>query len=257
MISACLALVIGVSSFFLAESQTPGTGIQGPDPELAETENVRQLLWGEDALPLEESESDSASWVPVSLRYVEHDSDFYVFLELKNDSDTEAIAPILVTELLIEGDSYGEEEIRSDNSWVLAGESAFYHTLGFYGGSLGIGDWDQEMLSIKPDLYTSEPTLDPSLIRVEDDRLFNDGEEPLGEVYFAAIIRDNAGIYTATCSGPYTGAVTPPGRSVKLSSALDEAYIPGCGFFFAGDPASEALGYGQPYRTEYVISGII
>ncbi len=237
-------------------AQTPGADIQGPDPEISEAGGVRQLLWGEDAVPLSGVEANQGTWVPVSLRYVEDPNDFYVFLELRNTSDTNELAPIVVTNLSVEGDSYGEEEIRADNSWVPAGSSAFYHTLNYYGGSLSIGDWDEERLSLRADPYAKVPQVSPSVIRVEGDRIYNDGTQPLGEVSFVAIVRDEAGIYTATCSGPYTGAITPPGRSVKLSSPLDETVIPLCGFFFAGDPASEALGIGAPYRTEYVLEAI-
>lgn len=256
MIRLLLTLAVFLSTGSGVVAQTPENGVEGPDPEIAEAQNVRQLLWGEDAVPLDELESDPGAWLPVSLRYVEGQDDFYVFVELKNISDSAAMAPIFVTNLLIEGDSYGEEEFRADNPWVPAGGSAFYHALRFYGGSLSIGDWDQEVFSVKSDPHAEQPSFDHSLIRVEGERLHNDGEQPLGEVSFAAIVRDEAGIYTATCMGPSTGAITPPGRSVKLSSPLDEESIPQCGFFFAGDPASEALGIGAPYRTEYVIEAI-
>jgi hypothetical protein len=255
---------MAVSNTIVSVAQTPQTGIQGPEPEIKEAEGVRQLLWGNDATPLDETESDPldetesdpGTWVPVSLRYVETPDDFYIFFELRNTSESDVMAPILVIDLSIEGTSYGTEEIRADNLWAPAGGSVFYHTLSFYGGSLGIGDWDREQFSVKPDPYADPPSFDPSLIRVEDDRVHNDGQEPLGEVSFSAIVRDEAGIFTATCSGPYTGAITPPGRSVKLSSPMDEETIPQCGFFFAGDPASEALGIGAPYRTEYVLEAI-
>lgn len=252
----CLVVAMAVSNTIVSVAQTPQTGIQGPEPEITEAEGVRQLLWGSDATPLDETGSVLGSWVPVSLRYVESPDDFYVFLELRNVSESDLMAPVLLVDLLVEGQSYGTEEFRADNSWVPAGGSAFYHALQFYGGSLGIGDWDQEQFSVQQDQYADPPSIAPSLIRVEGDRVHNDSQVPLGEVYFLAIVRDEAGIYTATCSGPYTGAITPPGRSVKLSSPMDEGTIPQCGFFFAGDPASEALGIGAPYRTEYVLEAI-
>lgn len=252
----CLVVAMAVSNTIASVAQTPQTGIQGPEPEIGEAEGVRQLLWENDATPLDKTGPVLGSWVPVSLRYVESPDDFYVFVELRNMSESDLMAPIFVIDLSIEGTSYGTEEIRADNPWVPAGESAFYHTLNFYGGSLGIGDWDQEQFSVKTDPYADRPSFDPSLIRVEDDRVHNDGQKQLGEVSFLAIVRDEAGIFTAACSGPYTGAITPPGRSVKLSSSMDEETVPQCGFFFAGDPASEALGIGAPYRTEYVLEAI-
>lgn len=239
-----------------AGAQTPESGIVGPDPEVTEVSGARQLRWGQDALPVPESEATGAAWVPMSVRYVEYEDEMYIFVELRNASGSDAAAPILISELSIEGDSYGQEELYPDNGWVPAGASAFYFTSSFYGGSLAVGDWDAEAFTVRPNPYSSVVPFDSSLIRIEGERLFNDGDTPLGEVYFTAIIRDDGGIFTAGCMGPYTGALTPPRRSVKLSSSLDETEVPSCGFSAAGDAGSEALGHGAPYRTEYVISRI-
>lgn len=237
-------------------AQTPSAEGQRANPEVSEAPGTRQLLWNDDAEALPTIEGGGDFWVPASLRYVEVPDDFYTFTELRNDSDEDALAPVLVFELFIEGQSYGTEEVYPDNYWVPAGQSAFYHSLHFYGMSLALEDWDEEVLSVRGSTSYTVDEVDTSSVRVEGDRLFNDGELPLGEVYFQSIIRDSDGIYTASCSGPYTGATTPPGRSVKLSDPLDEEYVPECGFTRVGQQSSESLGIGAPYTTEYVISSI-
>lgn len=239
---------------FAQDATPPAAEIKGPDPQIAEERRTKEFLWGEDAAMLLDEAGGESVWKPVSVRFRQEDDEFYVFAEVVNTSEDDLVAPSLMVELLIEGESYGVEDVSPVGYWIPAGESAFFEVGTLYSGSIQFGDWDEERFFIEETTFYSPEDVDTTGIRLEGDRVYNDRDSRVPEVRTSSIIRDGAGVYTASCFGPYTGAAIPPGRSVRLSGSISSSDLPRCGFSVVGFEASEALGYGEPYSVEHIIS---
>lgn len=245
--------------FALILLPTPGLSQGTPTttgPVEKSSATALELTWPTDSVaPLGEGEGQPV-WSPISARFIAADADFYFFSEFRNTSPNPLIAPILSVELLTEGQSFGSERLSPTNEWVPAGGSVFYQSLSFFGNSLLIGDWDDQVFSLEPNTYADVDMSEYESLRIDGDRIFNDGGSPIGEIYFAEIIRDSAGIFTASCGGPATGALIPPGKSVRAPGLTDGNEPGRCGFSQAGMDGSASLGYEDDFVNAFVIGQI-
>lgn len=187
---------------------------------------------------------------------MQDDDELYFFAEIANTSDAAREAPLLNVELFSGDDSFGIERQSSEVAWVPPGASAFYQTSNLFSGSLLLGDWDTEVFRLEANPYSDVNRDDFTAVRIEGDGVYNDGTSPLGELYFREIVRDDAGIFAASCLGPYTGATIPVGKSVRAVGLGDLADPGGCGFSSAGEIASESLGTGGDFSAEHVLGSI-
>ncbi len=238
-----------------AAAQTPvATSVRSKTIENT-SGTASEMLFATNTAPLESIDGVSGVWVPVSIRYVYADS-LYVFAELRNDSDTAQLSPRLNIELSTGGTSFGITTIAAENAWSPAGSSVFYKALNVFGGSLEIGDWDTQVLTLSAETYNDVETQDTENIRVQDGRVFNDGTTLIGPISWQEIIRDGDGIFTATCQGPAAGANIPPSKSVKVVGGFKKDHVGGCGFAAVGMPAAIALGHADTFTSDYVIGRV-
>lgn len=249
VLAVIAALVLCGSSVF---AQTPSVG----SASITTSDTAYQILWGEGAELLDDGSGSGAIWRPISLRLFLTDSDMNIAAELVNTSDVPMTAPNLSLVLSSDGQSLGTEEFSSENEWVPAGGSAFYQHLNVFGGSLFIEDWDDYAITLAQSPFRSPDFAAYDSLEINGERLTNNGEVAIGEVYFIEVERDAEGIFTASCMGVWTGANILPGKSVRAPGLGDVGNPGGCGFAFNGEPASESLGIGGPYTAEHVISSI-
>lgn len=224
-------------------------------PEFSATESAFQLLWDEGAPPLADQLGAATTWVPVSFRLILTE-DMNIEVEIRNTADTPMATPDLVVKLMSEGQSLGTEIFASENEWVPAGGSAFYQYLNVFGGSLFIGDWDETILTVDTDTFLSPNMGAYESLIIDGDRISNNGTQTIGEISFISVLRDAEGIYSASCSGPETGANLLPGKSVRARGLGDNDDPGGCGFAIEGIAGSESLNIGGPFTEEHVIARI-
>lgn len=223
---------------------------------ISESETVRQILWSDGEDMLDDGTGAGAIWQPQSARFVVTESDMLLFMEIVNTSDTPQVAPFLNVELLSEGVSFGTESVVTENLWIPSEGSAFYQALGVFGGSLLIGDWDTEIFTLEPDTVNSVVPHQFEGISTDGERVTNNGPDTLGDIYFTEVVRDSQGIFTAACTNISTGALLPPGKTIRAPGLNDTDSPGGCGWAFDGQDASEALAIGGPYSNEFVIAFI-
>lgn len=235
-----------------AMAQTPTASTEG----VTSSDIAYQMLWGDSGELLDDGSGSGPVWKPVSLRLYLTESDMNIAAEIVNTSDTPLTAPDLSLELLSGGESFGVEIVSSENEWVPAGGSAFYQFLNIFGGSLFINDWDEVSVTLAQSPYRSPDFAAYENLSIDGERLTNNGDTPIGEVYFIEVERDSDGIFTSSCMGVWTGANILPGKSVR-AAGLDGVSSPGgCVFAYEGESASESLGIGGPYTAEHVIASI-
>jgi hypothetical protein len=175
------------------------------------------MIWQPGTLVLDDGSGSGPIWDAVSLRLMMTSDSMALQAEFRNTSGIPQAAPELNMTLLTEGQSLGTENYSPENEWAAAGSSVYYQWCCVLGGSLFVGDWDDVQLWLAPP-YFGPPNMaayENLSIDMSKERLTNNGVDTLGEVSFAAILRDSAGIFTGSCFGPYTGANLLPGKSVR------------------------------------------
>ncbi len=226
-------------------------------PKVTKAKGVVEYRWSKDAGLLLDVAGNASPWRPVSARFIDHEGESFAFIEVYNTSGEALLTPTLHVELFSEGASYGDETfLGSERSWTPSHHSSFFQTASLYGGSIASTDWDELVLTVEDTYYQDSAIQDTSRVQIKQNRLFNVGDTPVGKVYTSIIRTDQDGVFTASCMGPFTGAITQPGKSVRFSAPMASSYHPICGFSVAGEHASETLKIGGPYKAAYVINQI-
>jgi hypothetical protein len=250
-----LALVLLLTPVSLAaQDATPAAVIEvttttkGSASETRYPTNADQLLTV-DGVP--------SGWTPVSVRYYDAEDGLFVYIELRNDSGVDQLTPRLYADLSLEGVSYGQDEVWSVNAWTPAGESAYFQSLSFFGGSLSLGDWDAETWYVTNDTYNDPAIQDTSRVLVKDGRVANKTDAVVGTINFATIVRDGEGVFVGSCLDTSTGANIPPGKSVRVRNLHQPGdRTPTCGFTSNGMASSGDLEISGDFMTTTIISAI-
>lgn len=213
------------------------------------------LAWPQDQL-LDDLSGAGPVWWVKSMRIVDDEEGVGVYTEVVNTTDSYLSAPTLVVEFLTGGSSFGLDSIWPGVSVVPPQGSAYYQTSALYDGSIGFGDWDDQVVSLEANTFSDREIPWFQSVSIEGDKVTNTGDSPIGEIYFIEVVRDSQGTFVAYCiDGTGTGATIPPGKTITARGLDEPDARAGCA---TADPAiamAESLGLDE-YTSEYVLAGI-
>jgi hypothetical protein len=232
-------------------------------PVQTDAGNGIQLEWPENYL-LDDGSGAGHWWWLKSIRIADGDEGLSLYAEAVNRSNEFVASPSLEIGFLKDGSSYGRQTLGSAVEAVPPGGSAFYQTTALYGGSLRVGDWDEQHFSLN-----TNRAIDPDLrvyrsLDIEGDRIQNNSATPVSEIAFIDVSRGADGIFVALCSsddifaalhgdGTGTGATIPAGESVRAPGLDEPRGGPDCHSAEAAVEMAEDLGVDE-YRNEYVLA---
>lgn len=210
-----------------------------------------QFEWPENYL----LDAGNQFWWLKSIRVADGDEGLSLYAEAVNRSQEFAASPTLNVTFSTDGSSHGRVTIGASVEAVPPGGSAFYQTTKLYGGSLNVGDWDEQDFSL-----SINRSIDPVLnvyrsIEIEGDRIQNNGVTLVGEIVFIDVSRGSDGIFVAPSDdGTGAGATISPGESIR-AAGLDEVPKggPNCQPSEAAVAMAEDLGVDE-YTHEYVVA---
>jgi hypothetical protein len=214
-----------------------------------------QLEWPETYL-LDDGSGLGHWWWIKSIRIADGDEGLSLYAEVVNPSHEFLASLSLDVVLSSEGATHGRKTIGSSVEAVPPGGSAFYQATGLYGGSLRVGDWDEQNF-----LLRANHAIDPDFnvyesIGIEGDRVHNNGLTPVGAITFIQVSRGSDGMFVALCDdGISTGATIPPGESVRVPGLGEPRGGPNCQSAEAAVAMAEDLGV-DDYTNEYVVASI-
>lgn len=256
-IRIAVAVVALISSMGLANAVQAQTPVPGRTETVTNVSDVAiETLYAEDAPEATADDGVTHGWIPVSTRYIDTEDGLTLLLELRNATGSDQLAPDVAIELSVDGSSYGRHRPTRMNLWVPAGESAFYASSNVYKGSVALGEWDSEAISVEANTTQDLAFQSPVGLEFSGDRVTNNRERAVGRIAFTGIVRDVDGIYAGSCRQDFTGANIPAGRSIKLSYSLTDDRRITCGFTDAGELAISALKHDGPTTQTLILAAI-